>query len=66
MLNVTLVRVCEDDFHWVETKVACRQLGFTKAVWYWDNGRGEQGPVWLDNIACTGSEASLQDCPHPG
>ena len=25
-----------------------------------------QGPIFLDSIACTGSEVSLQLCPHEG
>ncbi|XP_031566226.1 deleted in malignant brain tumors 1 protein-like isoform X3 [Actinia tenebrosa] len=57
--------VCYDSWDWNEAHVACRQLGFTKAVNYDYDGRGE-GPVWLDDMACTGSEASLQDCSHPG
>ncbi|KAK3747955.1 hypothetical protein QZH41_019190, partial [Actinostola sp. cb2023] len=48
-----------------DAKVACRQLGFTKAVGYWDYGRGS-GKVWLDDMACTGSESSLPSCSHPG
>ncbi|XP_031560314.1 deleted in malignant brain tumors 1 protein-like [Actinia tenebrosa] len=57
--------VCDDSWGWDDAKVACRQLGFSKAVGYWHSGRGE-GPVWLDDMACTGSETSLHDCPHRG
>ncbi|XP_031566219.1 deleted in malignant brain tumors 1 protein-like [Actinia tenebrosa] len=57
--------VSQDFWSWEETKVACSQLGFTKAAYYWGSGHGE-GPVWLDDMTCTGSEASLQDCSHPG
>ena len=57
--------VCDDAFGMNDAKVACRQLGFTKALgpmWY---GRGS-GKVWLDEMACTGSESSLQACSHDG
>jgi len=57
--------VCDDAFGMNDAKVACQQLGFTKALgpmWY---GRGS-GKVWLDEMACTGSESSLQACSHDG
>ena len=53
--------VCHSDFNMPDAKVACRQLGFTKAVGYWYHGRGS-GKVWLRYMACTGSETSLHSC----
>ncbi|KAK3741260.1 hypothetical protein QZH41_019958, partial [Actinostola sp. cb2023] len=57
--------VCHDDFDMKDAKVACRQLGFTKAVAYWKYGQGS-GKVWLDDMRCTGTETSLQSCTHNG
>ena len=48
-------------------KVVCRQLGLmggkarTSAVF----GRGT-GPIWMDNVACKGTETRLERCSHRG
>jgi len=55
--------VCEGGWDMNDAKVACRQLGFTKAVGYWHFGRGS-GKVWLYNMRCTGTETSLHSCTH--
>ena len=57
--------VCHGGWDMNDAKVACRQLGFTKALgpmWY---GRGS-GKVWLNNMQCSGSETSLHSCTHNG
>ncbi|XP_031570215.1 deleted in malignant brain tumors 1 protein-like [Actinia tenebrosa] len=59
--------VCDyyDYFDMRDAKVACRQLGYSKTVGYWQNGRGT-GKVWLQYMQCTGSESSLGSCTHNG
>ncbi|KAK3750207.1 hypothetical protein QZH41_010163 [Actinostola sp. cb2023] len=57
--------VCHNIFDMNDAKVACRQLGFSKAVGYWRYGRGS-GKVWLNWMACSGSETSLHSCTHDG
>jgi len=57
--------VCYGSWGMNHAKVACRQLGFTKAVGYWYYGRGS-GKVWLYNIGCSGTETSLGSCSHNG
>ncbi|XP_031555705.1 soluble scavenger receptor cysteine-rich domain-containing protein SSC5D-like, partial [Actinia tenebrosa] len=58
-------KVCSDGWYMEEAKVACRQLGFTKAVGASYNGRGT-GRVWLNYMGCTGSESDLGSCSHNG
>jgi hypothetical protein len=47
------------------TNVACRQLGYTKGLAFLAMGNGT-GQIWLDNVTCTGSESSLDNCTHQG
>ena len=60
--------VCDDHFSQTDAEVVCRQLGFIRSSGYWSNayfGQGS-GPIWLDNVRCTGNESSLAACPHNG
>lgn len=46
--------------------VTCRQIGCGHAVSAPSSahfGRGS-GPIWLDNVACSGQESALAHCPH--
>ena len=58
--------VCDDAFNQVDADVVCRQLGYSSALapsTYYGPG---SGPVWLDNVGCTGTESSILDCAHAG
>ena len=59
--------VCDDGWSYTDARVVCRQLGF-----YWGSaytgayfGQGS-GPILLDDVTCTGSEATLSNCGHLG
>ena len=41
----------------------CRELGYPGALQVESFGPGT-GQIWLDDVQCTGSEASIEDCPH--
>uniref|UniRef100_A0A5F9DH49 Lysyl oxidase homolog n=1 Tax=Oryctolagus cuniculus TaxID=9986 RepID=A0A5F9DH49_RABIT len=60
--------VCDDDFSIHAAHVVCRELGYVEAKsWTTSSsyGRGE-GPIWLDNVHCTGKEATLAACTSNG
>jgi hypothetical protein len=51
-----------------QAHVVCRQLGLgraTQATRESSFGQGA-GPIWMDNVVCTGNEARLADCGHNG
>ncbi len=48
--------------------MVCRQLGYANAIYAAHSalyGRGS-GPIWLDNVNCSGSEEALHKCHHNG
>ena len=67
--------ICDDYWNEEEADVACRQLGFaggsvvdpsrfiagsTREAGYFPQGTG---PIWLDDVQCTGNESGLLQCP---
>ena len=60
--------VCDDGWDISDADVVCRQLGYSGAISAPHEalfGPGS-GPIHYDDVTCTGSEARLADCPHPG
>ena len=66
--NGTWGTVCNRGWDVQDATVVCRQLGYGTAV---DVpccaafGRGS-GPIWYDNVRCSGREANLKQCVHGG
>jgi deleted-in-malignant-brain-tumors protein 1 len=58
--------VCDDSFDSIDAAVVCRMLGYD----YVNTIDKQYGPgtgiIWMDDVACTGSESSLIDCHHNG
>lgn len=60
--------VCHHRWDIRDANVVCRQLGFPGAVNAYYSakfGRGN-GPIWMDDLQCTGKENSLAECGHRG
>jgi hypothetical protein len=57
--------VCDDSWDIRDTNVACKQLGYARGLAHMHMGEGS-GTIWLDDLACTGSEGSLSSCTHAG
>ena len=59
--------VCDDAWDYEDATIVCRELGLpdtsvqaTSSAYF---GQGE-GPIWLDDVSCTGSESELTQCSH--
>ncbi|KAM5233653.1 neurotrypsin isoform 3-T3 [Hipposideros larvatus] len=58
--------VCDDGWTELNTYVVCRQLGFKYGKQVSANHFEEsRGPIWLDDVSCSGREASFLQCPRP-
>ncbi|KAM6957747.1 scavenger receptor cysteine-rich domain-containing protein DMBT1-like [Aplochiton taeniatus] len=60
--------VCDDQWDMSDAQVVCRQLGCGDAIAATGNsnfGSGT-GPIWLDNINCSGMEKTLHQCESRG
>jgi len=60
--------VCDDLWDTTDANVVCRELGYFSASSAPHGATYGQGsdPIWLDDVACHGREASLRDCAHYG
>ena len=67
--NGTWGTVCDDGADASEAKVACKQVGCGNSLAsvlsvQSFGGGSESEPIWLDDVICSGSEDTLDDCTH--
>ncbi|KFR05284.1 Neurotrypsin, partial [Nipponia nippon] len=55
--------ICDDGWTELNTQVVCRQLGFKYGKSTPESySEGSSGPIWLDDVSCSGKETNLLQC----
>jgi len=60
--------MCDDQerFSHAAAKVVCYMLGYGRTGRFIQGYGAGSGPIWLDDVYCSGTETSIEDCRHNG
>uniref|UniRef100_UPI00398F8367 soluble scavenger receptor cysteine-rich domain-containing protein SSC5D-like n=1 Tax=Pristiophorus japonicus TaxID=55135 RepID=UPI00398F8367 len=61
--NSTWSTVCDHNWDILDASIVCRQLKCGAAVSVSTGFTPGVGPIWLDNVGCVGTEATINECP---
>ena len=60
--------ICDDTWDLTDARVVCKMLGYQRAVRALQGahfGPGT-GPIFIDDLTCTGTEPTIEVCKHKG